>query len=89
MTALQYEIRVAGSVPASVLEELDDVRVVSHSIETVLRGPVPDQAALIGIVNRLQGWGIELHAVRQLPPDHDPSPDPGPPAANPAVDTAP
>ena len=78
MTALHYEIRVAGSVPASVLEELDDVQVIAHSVETVLRGPVPDQAALIGIVNRLQGWGIELHAVRQLPPDPDPSPDPAP-----------
>lgn len=71
MTALQYEIRVAGSVPASVLDELEDVQVVTHSVQTVLRGPVPDQAALIGIVNRLQGWGIELHAVRQLPPARD------------------
>ncbi len=44
MTALEYEIRVAGSVPASVLEELDDVRVITHSVETVLRGPVQDQA---------------------------------------------
>ncbi len=76
MTALEYEIRVAGSVPASVLEELDDVRVITHSVETVLRGPVQDQAALIGIINRLQGWGIELHGVRQLPPAQDLPPEP-------------
>lgn len=66
MTALEFEIRVAGAVPASVLEELEDVRVVTQSVETVLRGPVQDQAALIGIINRLQGWGIELRGVRQL-----------------------
>src|SRR5664279_4698606 len=64
MTALHFEIRVAGTVPADVLAELDDVRIITQSVETVLRGPVPDQAALIGIINRLQGWGIELHAVR-------------------------
>ena len=66
MTALEFEIRVAGTVPADVLEELEDVRVITESVETVLRGPVRDQAALIGIINRLQGWGIELRGVRQL-----------------------
>ena len=66
MTALEFEIRVAGAVPANVLEKLEDVRVVTQSVETVLRGPVQDQAALIGIINRLQGWGIELRGIRQL-----------------------
>ena len=61
-----FEIRVAGPVPADVLEELENVRVVTESFETVLRGPVQDQAALIGIINRLQGWGIELRGIRQL-----------------------
>ena len=49
-----------------MLEELGDVRVVTQSLETVLQGPVPDQAALIGIINRLQGLGVELRGVRQL-----------------------
>lgn len=66
MAALEYEIRVAGTVPPEVLEELEDVRVIMEPVETVLTGPVQDQAALIGIINRLQGWGIELHGVRQL-----------------------
>ena len=76
MTALHFEIRVAGTVPADVLAELDDVRIITQSVETVLRGPVPDQAALIGIINRLQGWGIELQAVRQLGRCEDLRPDP-------------
>ena len=63
---VEFEIRVSGPVPPDVLEELENVRVVTESFETVLRGPVQDQAALIGIINRLQGWGIELRGIRQL-----------------------
>jgi hypothetical protein len=29
---------------------------------------VRDQAELVGIINRPQGWGIELRGVRQLAP---------------------
>ena len=78
MATLEFEIRVVGPVPADVLEELRDVRVVTEAVETVLRGPVRDQAELIGIINRLQGWGIELRGVRQLAPGDAPSP-PQPP----------
>jgi hypothetical protein len=35
-------------------------------VETVLRGPVQDQAALIGIINWLQMLGVELCEVRQV-----------------------
>ena len=66
MTAMQFEIRVAGSIPPGVLEELGGVRMVSQSLETVLQGPVLDQAALVGIINRLQGLGVELRGLRQL-----------------------
>jgi hypothetical protein len=70
---MEFEIRVAGSLPPDVLEELGGVRVVTQSVETVLHGPVPDQAALVGIINRLQGLGIELRGVRQLATAHAPS----------------
>ena len=63
---MEFEIRVAGSLPPDVLEELEHLRVVTQSTETVLQGPVTDQAALVGIINRLQGLGIELREVRQL-----------------------
>jgi len=70
MTVLQFEIRVAGVLPPDVLEELEHLRIVTQSTETVLQGPVTDQAALIGIINRLQGLGIELREVRQLGAGH-------------------
>ena len=66
MAAVEFEIRVAGAVPAGLLEELGDVRVLAQSVKTVLRGAVPDQAALMALINRLQGLGIELCGLRQL-----------------------
>ena len=66
MAAVQFEIRVAGAVPAGVLDEFGNVRVLTHSVKTVLRGAVPDQAALMAVINRLQGLGIELCGLRQL-----------------------
>jgi len=66
MTDLQLEIRVVGVVPAELLEELEGVRVGAECVETVLRGSLADQAALIGMINRLQSLGVELREVRQL-----------------------
>ena len=40
-----------------------------QSLETVLQGPVVDQAELIGMLNRLQGLGVELRGIRQLGKD--------------------
>ena len=66
MTNLHVEIRVVGAIPAEALEELEGVQVVTESVETVLQGSLVDQAALIGMINRLQGLGVELREVRQL-----------------------
>jgi hypothetical protein len=66
MTGLDYEIRVTGLVPADVLVEIEDVRVAIQPVGTILRGAVVDQAALHGVINRLQGLGLELVEVRRL-----------------------
>jgi hypothetical protein len=67
----QYEIRVSGLVPQDVLTEIEGVRVVVEPVHTVLRGPIPDQAALHGIINRLQRTGLDLIDVRRLPDEDD------------------
>jgi hypothetical protein len=66
MTNLHVEIRVVGVIPAEALEELEGVHVVTESVETILQGSLVDQSALIGMINRLQGLGVELREVRQL-----------------------
>lgn len=66
VVGIDFEIRVAGEVPAQVLADLTDAHFVRRGVETVLHGPVQDQAALIGIINRLQLLGVELREVRQV-----------------------
>ena len=69
MTAMAYEIRVSGLVPAAVLEEFEGVHVAVHPTVTILPGPVPDRAALHGILNRLLGLDLELIDVHRLTGD--------------------
>lgn len=71
MTVLDYEIRVSGVVPATLLEEFEGVNVVVHPTVTVLRGPVPDQAALQGILTRLLDLNLDLIDVHRLPRERD------------------
>jgi hypothetical protein len=66
VTPLEYEIRVSGLVPEDLLAEIEGVHVVVEPVQTVLRGPVTDQAALHGIINRLQRLGLDLIEVRRL-----------------------
>ena len=75
MATIDYEIRVAGDVPPEALADLHDAHLHREGVETVLRGPVPDQAALVGIINWLQMMGVELREVRQTGPADPITPD--------------
>ena len=69
VAGMEYEIRVAGEVPPEALAELGEAHLTVQGVETILRGSVVDQAALVGIVNLLQLLGIELHEIRQAGSD--------------------
>ncbi len=66
VVGIEFEIRVAGEVPAQLLADLTEAQFVRRGVETVLHGPVEDQAALIGIINWLQMVGVELREIRQV-----------------------
>ncbi len=68
-----YEIHVKGRVSEQLLSAFEgmDATVQSKSMETVLRGPVLDQAALHGLLDRIQALGLELIEVRRLPEPPD------------------
>jgi len=66
VSTLEYEISVSGELPAEVLDEVEDFSVEVVAVRTVMRGPVPDQAALHGIINRLQSLGLDLIEVRRI-----------------------
>ena len=68
LAGLQVEIRVAGAIPAELVEELDGVSVITETVKTVLQGPLANRAALIGVISGLQGLGVELREIRRLAP---------------------
>ena len=67
MTAKAFEVHVRGELPKDALEELEYLEVRRVPAETVLTGLVPDQAALLGLLARLQSLGLEVVEVRRVP----------------------
>ena len=67
MPDTRYEIRIRGRVSAAVLETFDAMDSDVEPVETILHGPVRDQAELHGLLRRLQSLGLELIELRRLP----------------------
>jgi hypothetical protein len=67
VSTADYEIRVKGRVSEQLLSAFDGMDASVQSVETVLRGPVLDQAALHGLLDRVQALGLELVEVRRVP----------------------
>ena len=67
--AKAFEIHVHGSLSPEALEEFEDLQATVVPAETVLTGFVPDQAALYGVLNRLQALGLDLVEVRRVRED--------------------
>jgi hypothetical protein len=63
----RYEIRIRGRVGKAVLDTFDRLESDVEPVETILHGPVRDQAELHGLLRRLQKLGLELIEVRRLP----------------------
>jgi hypothetical protein len=53
------------------LSGFDDMQTGVESVETVLHGPVRDQAQLHALLKRVQSLGFELVEVRRLPGAHE------------------
>jgi hypothetical protein len=64
-----YEIHIKGRVSEQLLGVFEGMDATVQSGQTVLRGPVLDQAALHGLLDRIQALGLELIEVRRLPMD--------------------
>jgi hypothetical protein len=87
-----YEIRVGGHLGARWAAWFDGLRLTNEDDGTsVICGPVVDQAALHGLLQKLRDLGLTLlsltrlapeEAAEQLDPDHD-RPNPTAPGANP------
>ena len=67
MSDSSYEIRIRGRVTRSLLDGFERMENELEPVETVLHGPVRDQADLHGLIDRVQALGLELIQVRRLP----------------------
>ena len=65
--ATHYEIRISGLVSERLLRPLPEMQAVARDRETVLRGALPDQSALHGVLGRIEALGLELLEVRRRP----------------------
>jgi len=63
----EYTFWVRGRISPDILAALHPLRPVVLGPETELRGPVVDQAALHGIITRLECLGVELVAMQPYP----------------------
>lgn len=62
-----YKIHIRGRLDEDWVEWFDDM-VLTHTAEgnTVLTGPVPDQAALHGLLNKIRNLNLDLISVTQV-----------------------
>jgi hypothetical protein len=72
-SATCYEIQVSGRLGKEWTAWFGQMTVTArHTPEgaaiTVLSGPVPDRAALFGILNRIRDLGLKLISVNQVAP---------------------
>ncbi len=69
MTARYYEIRIAGIVPPEALADFEHLRAYDQPVETVVHGPLQDQAGLRRFLERLQIFGAQVLEVHRLRDD--------------------
>ncbi len=76
----EYVIRVSGRLSDALLTAFPSLRAYAVPVQTVMRGELPDQSALQGVLNRLDELGVEIVAVEKLPraerPEAAQRPDP-------------
>jgi hypothetical protein len=69
-----YEIRVTGVLPPEALLDFDRLTASVEPVETVVHGQIQDQAALNGLLARLETFGVEVVEIRRL---HEKDPQAG------------
>jgi hypothetical protein len=60
----RFEIRVRGQLGPTLLEAFPTLTAHSQGPDTMLSGPLSDQAALYGVLHQIEALGLELLEVR-------------------------
>jgi hypothetical protein len=69
MTAVCYEIRVEGVLDTRWASWFCGLQIRGADTQTVISGPLVDQAALHGVLAKVRDLGLVLSSVRRLGPD--------------------
>ncbi|QTD96649.1 hypothetical protein [Streptomyces cyanogenus] len=64
---MRYEIRVEGHVSETLAKMFPELDHVVVSGQTLLYGPVVDEAHLYGLLARFQSVGLRVVELRQMP----------------------
>lgn len=73
----QVRVRVKGCIDSQWSEWLNDLTIThTDQGETVLAGPIADQAALYGLITKLRDLGLPLLSVDATSSGHRQLPDP-------------
>ncbi|MEU8977364.1 hypothetical protein [Streptomyces sp. NPDC048309] len=64
---MRYEIRVEGRLSETMTRAFPELDHVAMSGQTLLFGPVIDEAHLYGLLARCQSLGLRVLEMRQLP----------------------
>jgi hypothetical protein len=79
----RYRIRVRGHLGQTMRSAFPALQARASGGDTVLTGPLPDRAALHGVLAQIEALGLELLEVRRLPPARRPAPAAGRASAGP------
>ena len=60
---MHYQVRVRGRLSAMLLGAFPELHAQARGAETLLAGQLPDQAALFGVLDRVEALGLELLEV--------------------------
>jgi hypothetical protein len=69
---MEYRIRLKGQLGPQWAEWFDGLTVTNDACgDTVLSGPIADQAALFGLLRRVRDIGLPLLSVSRVTPAQD------------------
>jgi hypothetical protein len=65
MKTTRYEITIRGRLSPAMSAAFDGLATAPAGADTVIRGDIADQAALYGVLDRVESLGLELLDVRR------------------------
>lgn len=63
---MRYRIRIRGRLGRTMRTAFPDLNAETQGVDTLLTGALPDQAAMHGVLARIEALGLELLEVQRM-----------------------